>query len=94
VQIIADSGKITLKAEFGGVKKLMKFLVFFIGGMMIFFLVLFGIMFHVQQKPMNVFLILGPLLPWPILIPVMAIVFKKRALRALDTLMRNIVKTQ
>jgi len=92
--IFSSGGKITLKAELGGVTKMIKYLTLFIGAMAIFFLLLFGFLFGLrQQQPLGKVLLisLGPLVPWPIAIPLMGIWFKKRADRALDTLLKNMI---
>jgi len=91
--ISGSGGKITLKAELGGVTKMIKYLILFIGGMMVFFLIFFGIQFHVQGQPVNKLLrmIWAPFVPWPIAIPLMGVWFKKRADRALDTLLKNMI---
>jgi hypothetical protein len=92
--VCGGDGKITLKAEFGGVTKMIKYLILFILGMAVFFLVVFGLLFGLQQgQPVRkIFLMsLAPFAPWPVIIPLMGIWFKKRAYKALDTLLNNMV---
>jgi hypothetical protein len=85
---IEDS--VLIKAEFGGVKKTIIYLCCFILAMAVFFLVLFGILFS-QKPPTHRFLIpLAPFIPWPFIIPVMAIILKWRASKSLDALSHNI----
>lgn len=93
--ISGRDGKVALKAELGGVAKMIKYLILFIGGMMVFFLIFFGIQFHVQGQPINKLLrmIWAPFAPWPIAIPLMGIWFKKRADRVLDTLLKNMISS-
>lgn len=91
--ISRSDGKIILKAELGGVTKMIKYLILFIGGMMVFFLFFFGIQFHIQGQPIDKLLrmVWAPFAPWPIAIPLMGVWFKKRADRALDTLLKNMI---
>ncbi len=91
--ITGGNGKITIKAELGGVTKMIKYLILFIVGMMVFFVIVFGIQFHVQGQPLNKLLrmVWMPFVPWPVLIPLMGLWFKKRACRALDTLLNNMI---
>jgi len=93
VCIRGTSGNISVEAEFGGIRMLTKYLVLFIVGMAIFFLVVFGIMFSKQGQPLNkiILLSLAPFIPWPVLIPIMAIWMKSRTSKALDTLVNNMV---
>ena len=87
-------GGVTLKAELGGVTKMVKYLTFFISAMVIFFLLVFGIVFGLAQgQPVSKVLLisLGPFVPWLIIIPLMGIWFKNRACRALDILLNNMV---
>jgi len=92
--ISPSSAGITLRAEFGGVTKMIRYLSLFIGGMVVFFLLVFGIVFGLMQgQPASrIFQIsLAPFIPWPIIIPLMGIWLRKRACRALDTLLSNMV---
>jgi hypothetical protein len=93
--ISGGDGKITLNAELGGVKTMIKYLILFIGGMMVFFLILFGVQFHIQGQPFGKLMriIWAPFVPWPIAIPLMGVWFKKRADRALDTLLKNMISS-
>jgi hypothetical protein len=91
--IFCSDGRITIKAELGGVTKMIKYLVLFIGGMTVFFLIFFGILFHIQGQPFGKLMriIWAPFVPWPIIIPLMGVWFKKRACRTLDTLLNNMI---
>jgi hypothetical protein len=94
VSISGGDGRIILKAELGGVTKMVKYLIFFIAAMIIFFLVLFGLLFGIRQgQPISkvVMISLLPFAPWLIAIPLMKFWFKKRAGIALDTLIKNMI---
>ena len=62
---------LSIEAEFEGIRKLTKYLVFFIVGMAIFFVVFFGIIFPKQGQPADkiILISLAPFIPWPIIIP-------------------------
>jgi hypothetical protein len=93
VCIRGTSSNISIEAEFGGIRRLTKYLVFFIVGMAIFFLAFFGIMFSKQGQPLNKIILntLAPFIPWPVIIPIMAIWMKSRTSKALNTLVKNMV---
>ncbi len=93
VCIRGTSGNISIEAEFGGIRRLTKYLVFFIVGTAIFFLVFFGIMFSKQGRPLNKIIlnVLAPFIPWPILIPLIHILMKSRTSKALDRLLTNMI---
>jgi hypothetical protein len=87
------SGNISIEAEFGGIRKLTKYLVVFIAGMAVFFVVLFGILHSKQGQPLNktILISLSPFVPWPVLIPLIHIWMKSRTSKALDRLLTNMV---
>ena len=91
--IRGSSGNLSLEAEFGGIRKLTKYLVFFIVGMAIFFVVFFGILFSKQGQPLNktILISLAPFIPWPVIIPLMYLWMKSRTSKALDVLVNNMV---
>ena len=93
VCIHETSGNLSVEAEFEGIRKLTKYLALFIVGMAIFFVAFFGIMFSKQGQPLNkiILISLAPFIPWPVLIPLMAIWMKSRTSKALDTLINNMV---
>jgi len=93
VCIRGTSGNISIEAEFGGIRRLTKYLVFFIVGMAIFFLVFFGIILPKQGQPADkiILISLAPFIPWPVIIPLMAIWMKSRTAKALDTLINNMI---
>jgi hypothetical protein len=89
-----DNGEITLYAELNGVKKFILYASLFILSMAVFFLVTFGIVFTQKlHLPMSkiALLSLAPLTPWPFLIPLMGVWYKNNAIKALDTLMNNML---
>jgi len=93
VCIRGTSGNISIEAEFGGIRKLTKYLALFIVGMAIFFVVLFGILLSKQDQPLNktILISLAPFIPWPILIPLIHIWMKSRTSKALDRLLTNMI---
>ena len=93
VCIRGTNGNLSIEGEFGGIRKLTKYLVLFIVGMAIFFVVFFGIILPKQGQPLNkiILISLAPFIPWPVIIPLMAIWMKSRTSKALDTLINNMV---
>jgi hypothetical protein len=93
ISVARTHNELSIKAEFGGVWKTVKYLIIFIISMSIFFLVLFGIVFNKQgmSAQKNLLLALGPFVPWPVLIPLMAIWMKSRTSNSLDALLNNMV---
>lgn len=91
--IRGSSGNISIEAEFGGIRKLTKYLAFFIAGMAIFFVVLFGIFLPKSGRSLNktILMSLAPFVPWPVLIPLIHIWMKSRTSKALDRLLVNMV---
>ena len=77
-----------LKAEFGGIRKLRKIMIFFLCALALFFVVLFTILLR-DRPSFNWWLPLAPFLPWPFLLPIMVKVFFSRTRRALDVLIKN-----
>jgi hypothetical protein len=91
--IRGTSINLSIEAEFGGIRKLTKYLALFIVGMAIFFVVLFGILLPKQGQPLNktILISLAPFVPWPVLIPLIHIWMKSRTSKALDRLLANMV---
>jgi len=92
--ISAVDGKLSIRAELGGVTKAVKYLVIFIVAMAVLFLAVFAIVFGQSQgqSMRKVLLIsLGPLAPWVVIAPLMGRFLKSRTCRAIDVLMNNIV---
>ena len=84
---------LSIEAEFEGIRKLTKYLVFFIVGMAIFFVVFFGIIFPKQGQPADeiILISLAPFIPWPVIIPLMYKWMKSRTSKAMDRLLTNMV---
>jgi hypothetical protein len=91
--IRGSRGNLSIEAEFEGIRKLTKYLAYFIVAMAIFFVVFFGILFSKQgQSVYKIILIsLAPFTPWPVIIPLMYIWMKWRTAKALDRLLINMV---
>jgi hypothetical protein len=91
VHVKGRSGRLTVEAEFGAVRRLMRFLGWMLVGMAGLFFVLFGFVFPAENPVMRFVVPLAPLAPWPILLPVMGRYFRRRSARALDVLVENAV---
>lgn len=92
VSIRGTGSELSVEAEFGGIRKTVKYIAIFILGLAVFFLVTFGILFCViQGQPANkiILICLAPFIPWPVIIPLMARFMKYRISRALDALLHN-----
>jgi len=92
IRIFKSSGSLSVEAQFGSIRKLLRYIALFIVGMGVFFLVLFAISFTRQGQPLGriVLISLAPLAPWPVLLPLIMIWLKSRTTRALDVLLNNI----
>ena len=94
ISVSVRTREIEVTAELGGVDRIVKFMIALVVGLAVFFVVLFGIIFGiVQQQSLGKILLLSlaPFIPWPVIIPVMAVFLKKRTCRALDALIHNMV---
>jgi len=90
ISVSRSGNELSINARFGGIHKTIKFLILFIIGMSIFFLVMFGLIFNRQGTPFQrFFLPLAPFIPWPAIIPLMAIFMKSRTSKSLDALLNN-----
>lgn len=91
IRISQSSGSLSIEAQFDSIRKLIKYLAVFIVGMGVFVVILFGILFTRQGKPVGtvVLISLAPFAPWPVLLPVIMIWLKSRTARALDVLLSN-----
>jgi hypothetical protein len=86
--------EIRIDAELGGVTKTIKYLTVFIAAMAVFFLILFGFLFGLRQGAdisKVLWMSLAPFVPWPAVIPLMAMWLKSRTCKGLDTLLHNMV---
>jgi len=88
ISVVAANDSLLVNAEFGTLRKSILYLILFILGMMIFFAVVFGITFKEKVPAYN---ILAPFIPWPVVIPLMAIFMKSRTSKSLDTLLANLL---
>ena len=94
ISICKTGNELSVRAELGGLRRLIKCLCIFILGMAVFFLVLFGVLFAGQeQQERIVYMSLLPLAPWPLIIPLMARFMKSRICRSLDSLVNNLATT-
>jgi len=94
ISVAVRSREIEVTAELGGIDKVIKFMIVLIVGLAVFFVILFGIIFGVVQQQgfgKVLLLSLAPFIPWPVVIPLMAVFFKARTCRALDALVHNMV---
>lgn len=94
VRILGTTGNLSIDAEFGGIRKTIKFVIFLILGLAVFFLVTFGILFTIiQGQPAGKIILISvaPFIPWPVIIPIMAKFMRWRTSRALDALLHNMI---
>ncbi len=94
VVVAATDDSLNLGASLGGVRKLHKFLLIFIGGMALLFLLGFGafLLPRVRAGELPPFVLLipvAPFLPWLVLIPVIVRMYASRVRAALHTLLEN-----
>ena len=91
VYILGTSSKLSIEAEFGAIRKTIKYLIYFLLSMAAFFLVVFGIQFYLQGQSVRKLLLitLAPFSPWPIIVPLMAKFMKFRTSRAIGVLLNN-----
>ena len=89
ILISSTSASLTIKADYATLRKTMKYMVIFLLGMTVFFLVGFSILFH-NRPNYKWWISVLPLAPWPIIIPLMSRFMKNRTTRALDSLLNNI----
>ena len=93
INVSTSGGQISVEAEFGGVRKTQLYTAFFICGMAIFFLILFGFLFSSQQMPgRKLFvIILSTFAPWVVLLPLMTKFMKSRSAKAIDAMINNMI---
>ena len=81
---------LTLKADFGNVRKLLKFLSIFLFFLATGLYLLFKYALpHNEDADLSI-IIISSIGPWIILIPLMYFIFKSRLTKALDSLLNNI----
>jgi hypothetical protein len=91
VVVRVERGQVTVEAEFAAVRRLIRGVGVLVGGLAIFFLVLFGFIVPVKESDTFVRFVM-PILPvalWPIVLPWMGRVFRRRTARALDALLQD-----
>jgi hypothetical protein len=92
--IIVRSSAIEIKATLGGVEKMKKFLTFFLLGMALLFLIVFGVLALTIPDLRRPWFFLIPILalsPWIFLAPLMSRMIGRRTIQAIDTLLSNMV---
>lgn len=92
IRININDKKLSIEAELGGIKKIIKYMLLFWIGMSIFFTVVFGTLAYIFRWPMKTLIGL-PLLFLTFLpaIPFMAIFLKFKANKSLEVLLNNMV---
>lgn len=88
LHVAAEGGTLRVSAEFGAVRRLLRFTTWFIVGLAVFLLVLFGFLFR-NRDNFSLWLVVLPFAPWPLLIPVLSRILVARTRRALDNLIHN-----
>jgi hypothetical protein len=85
-----NGNELVVQAEYGGIRKLMKFITILIVVMAISFLIFFTFLFG-KQSDNIVYISLAPFLPWIVLLPLMSNIFQKRIKKSLDTFVNNVL---
>lgn len=88
LHLSVEGGSLRANAEFGAVRRLLRFTGWFIVGLAVFLLALFGFLFR-DREDFSLWLIVLPFAPWPLLLPVLRRVLIARTRRALDNLLHN-----
>lgn len=89
LNIQLTSHAIHVTGELGGVGWMRNFLILFIGGMLLFFVVLFGILFR-NNLNFDIWIVILPFAPWPLLIPWISRRMEKLSRTAMDNLLHNL----
>jgi hypothetical protein len=91
VEVGRDS--ISIRADFGGTRKTIKYAAFFLVGLALLFVVFFGILFGLRGEPVSKIILfsLVPFAPWPVILPLMAKWMNSRTSCSLDALLHNMV---
>jgi hypothetical protein len=82
--------EVAIEADFGAVRRMIRALGVFFIGMTIFLFVLFGFVIPSENMVVRFVVPLLPLAPWPVLLPWMGWLFRRRAARAFDALLQNV----
>jgi hypothetical protein len=96
VGLTNGNGEMALDAELGGVERMKRFITLFPAGVCLFLMVVLTVVFSLTMGPgpwtLPVLAVTGGnAILWLILGPVIAKIFRARTLRALDTLLANMV---
>jgi hypothetical protein len=88
-QFNAAGNSLSVRADLGGVRKMMTFITVMIGTMAVVLASVLFILVFYRGQPAGVLLSLLAFAPWVVLLPVMTRLFTSRTRRALDTLLHN-----
>ena len=92
VTVMVGGRSLTLDAQFGGIRRMVRFLVVFLLALAGFMAILMGMLHragHLSGGMIWRSSILWSLAPWPLLIPLLVVVARRRAVKALDTMLHN-----
>ena len=89
VEVRGRSGELSLVAQLGAVRRLIRVMALFLLGLALGLAVLFGILFRDRHLLQILLLALAPFVAWPAILALLGIVFRKRTCAALDTLLDN-----
>jgi hypothetical protein len=89
VHVKGRSGRLTVEAEFGAVRRLIRALGWMFIVMAVLFFVLFGFVLPVEGLVLRFVVPVASIAPWVILLPLMGRYFRSRCARALDVLVEN-----
>lgn len=89
LQVDSSRNTLNVKAELKAAQKMRQFLIWFIGGMFVFMMIVFGVVFR-GREDFRWWIPALPFLPWPFLIPMIGRMIEKRTRVALDNTLHNI----
>jgi len=89
---LVSPGTLTVEAELGGVRKLRNYLLIFLPGLGLFLAVVFSLVGMFADGPwyMPFVVAFAPLSPWVILVPILVYAYRRRTIRAIDTMLKNL----
>jgi hypothetical protein len=89
---MVSPGTLTVEAELGGVRKIRNFLLIFLPSLGTFLAVTASLAEDFSDQPpyMPLAIAFVPLAPWVVLLPVLVYVYRRRAIRALDSMLQNL----
>jgi hypothetical protein len=90
VVVRSQDREVVIEADFGAVRRLIRWLGIFILGMTIVSFLVFAFVVRPDGLAMRFLVPLLPLAPWPVLLPWMNRLFRRRTARAFDVLLQNI----